>query len=107
MTERSNKVRLLDTGLWTAALIMGVYLLIIIFGDHGLMALRSMRNELGAAEAKNARVEQQNSALYRTIHRLKNDPEYIEYMARHELHMVGPEEIVFKFPAKEKTAKNE
>ncbi|MBS3732068.1 MAG: septum formation initiator family protein [Desulfobacterales bacterium] len=107
MKEGFNKTRLLDIGLWTASLMMGVYLLIIIFGGHGLMALKSMRRDLDSVKQQNARVEQQNTEMYRAINRLKNDPEYIEYMARHELNMVAPGEIVFKFSDQSEAPENE
>ena len=107
MKNEFNKTRLLDLGLWTASLMMGLYLLIIIFGGHGLMALKSMHRDLDAVREKNAQVEQQNTELYRSIDRLKNDPEYIEYMARHELNMVAPGEIVFKFSEKSGDTDNE
>ena len=107
MKEGFNKTRLLDIGLWTASVMMGVYLLIIIFGGHGLMALRSMHRDLDSVKQQNARVEQQNTEMYRAINRLKNDPEYIEYMARHELNMVAPGEIVFKFSEKSEGTGNE
>ncbi|MCF8023864.1 MAG: septum formation initiator family protein [Desulfobacteraceae bacterium] len=91
-----------DFCLWAAVLAAGIYLLAIIFGDRGLMELKSMHKDLRAVQEKNARIEEENTALYRTINRLKNDPEYIEYTARRELHMVAPDEIVFKFLTGEK-----
>ena len=48
-------------------------------------------------KAENARLEKENIALYRTINRLKDDPTYIEHIARKELLMIGNDEIVFKF----------
>lgn len=107
MKDGFNKTRLLDIGLWTASLMMVIYLLFIIFGGHGLMALKSMRRDLSSVKQENVRVEKQNTELYRTINRLKNDPEYIEYMARHELNMVAPGELVFKFSDKLKVPENE
>ncbi|MCF8110276.1 MAG: septum formation initiator family protein [Desulfobacteraceae bacterium] len=103
----SDKSRLADIFLWAAAFVMGFYLLAIIFGGHGLLALRSMGQNLSTVQEKNARIEKKNIALYRTINRLKNDPEYIEHIARQELHMVARDEIVFKFMADSGDNENE
>lgn len=78
---------------------MGVYLLVTFFGDQGFLTLKSMQQELKAVQEENTRLEKQNMDLYKTISRLKNDPEYIEHTARRELHMVAPDETVFKFVA--------
>ncbi|MFP4194410.1 MAG: FtsB family cell division protein [Desulfobacterales bacterium] len=95
----SDRSTLADIFLWAAALALGLYLLTIIFADHGLLALKSMKEDLNSVQEKNAQLEKENAALYRTVNRLKNDPEYIEHIARRELHMVARDEIVFKFLA--------
>jgi cell division protein FtsB len=46
-------------------------------------------------------LEKKNRALYGNIQRLKNDPEYIENIARTELGMVGKDELVYQFRKKE------
>lgn len=102
-----EKSSLVGIGLWTGALLMGVYLAVIIFGGHGLLALNSMKQELSAIKKENVRLEQENIDLYRTIRRLENDSGYIEQMARQELYMVAPGEIVFKFEKKNESLKNE
>ncbi|MFO7931820.1 MAG: septum formation initiator family protein [Desulfosalsimonas sp.] len=93
-SENSGLVR---WGLWAAALLLGIYLLAIIFGDHGLTGMKAMREELKQIRQENARLEKENIDLYRSINRLKNDPAYIEQVAREELNMVRPDEIVFRF----------
>jgi cell division protein FtsB len=97
MKTTSYKSSVLGWGLWAAAVLLCIYLLIIVFGDHGLVAMVSMQEELHAIQQENARLEKENIALYRTIQRLKTDPAFIEQVARQELHMVRPGEIVFRF----------
>ncbi len=46
-------------------------------------------------------LQKRNQALYRNIQRLKDDPEYIEDIARTELGMVGKDELVYQFRKKE------
>lgn len=94
VSENSGLVR---WGLWAAALLLGIYLLAIIFGDHGLTGMKAMQEELKEIRQENARLEKENIDLYRSINRLKNDPAYIEQVAREELNMVRPDEIVFRF----------
>jgi cell division protein FtsB len=42
----------------------------------------------------------ENVSLYRTIGRLKNDPVFIESVARNELGMVGKDDVVILGPRK-------
>ena|GEM_PF-565088 len=69
----------------------------ILFGENGLYELQRMRLELSTLKDKNNRLESENNALFQTIDRLKNDPAYIEHIARQELQMIARDEIVFKF----------
>ncbi|MFP4452767.1 MAG: FtsB family cell division protein [Desulfosalsimonas sp.] len=103
----SGKSTKADICLWAAAFAMGIYLLAIVFGDHGLLTLKSMKENLISVQNENARLEKENMALYRAINRLKNDPEYIKHIARQELHMVADDEIVFKFLIDPKEYENE
>lgn len=98
VSENSGFVR---WGLWATALLLGIYLLAIIFGDHGLTGMKAMREELKQIRLENARLEKENMDLYRSINRLKNDPAYIEQVAREELNMLRPDEIVFRFDSPE------
>ncbi|MFP4158923.1 MAG: FtsB family cell division protein [Desulfobacterales bacterium] len=99
MKLASDKSVLADIFLWAAAAAMGAYLIATVFGDQGFLALKSMQQELSSMQEENSELEKKNMDLYRTINRIKNDPEYIEHTARRELHMVAPDETVFKFVA--------
>ena len=50
---------------------------------------------------QNTELQRQNIELSRRVKRLKEDPEYIENIARQELKMIGEDEIVFKFQQRE------
>lgn len=57
--------------------------------------------ELKALEERIRALEEDNSRLREEIEALKNDPLYIEKIARKELGLVRPGEIIYKFgPAK-------
>ncbi len=50
----------------------------------------------------NERLTQENLMMYRTVGRLHNDPAFIESVARHELGMIRPDELIFKFKSESK-----
>jgi cell division protein FtsB len=79
-----------------AILALGSMLFFVIFGENGLADLNLLKQERNLLLGKNRELEQKNIALYREIHRLKNDLKYIESVARRELGMIGKDEVIFK-----------
>lgn len=71
-------------------------LLLVVFGENGLADLRLLKLERDRLLQKNAELVRENLTLYREIERLKNDPEYLENVARKELGVVAKDELVFK-----------
>jgi cell division protein FtsB len=53
----------------------------------------------------NDALKKENLSLYREIERLKNDPEYVEDVARKELGVIGKDEVIIKVK-KRKVQKN-
>ena len=84
----------------TCCVLIGLlgFALVIVFGNQGLIDLYRQRGTLERQLAKNERQERANISLLRRIERLKNDPAYLERVAREELLMVGPNEIVITLP---------
>lgn len=68
----------------------------ILFGDNGLADLRMLKNNHVRLQQRNAQLAWENMQLRRQVDRLKNDPAYIESIARQELGMIAPDEIVIK-----------
>lgn len=83
-----------------AILILFNFILIIIFGDNGLVDLYLLRKEKETIIRKNENLAHKNMSLYREIDRLKHDPLYIENVARQELGMIGKDEVIFKVKKK-------
>ena len=73
-----------------------VMLFMIVFGDNGLADLRMLKNQHTRLQQRNAQLAAENVQLRRQIDRLKHDPAYIESIARQELGMIGPDEIIIK-----------
>lgn len=82
-----------------AVVLLGLvhFALVIIFGDKGVAELYRQRAAHQRQVADNDRLERHNLVLFRKIQRLKNDPAYIEAVARQQL-LVRPEEIVISLP---------
>jgi cell division protein FtsB len=76
---------------------MLILMLVVIFGDNGWIELQRLQDTHRALVADNARLTLENSRMYDIVGRLQNDPEYIENIARQELGMIRPDEVIFKF----------
>ena len=68
----------------------------IMFSDSGLADLFKLKSEKDRLLQENARLKRDNLTMYRMIERLKNDPEYIESIARKELGMIQKGEVILK-----------
>jgi cell division protein FtsB len=71
-------------------------LVFILLGDHGFADLNLLKSQKEQLIKKNATLARENLILYDTIHRLKNDPVYIESVARKDLGMIGKDELIVK-----------
>ena len=79
-----------------AVLALVSLLFFIIFGEHGLIDLNSLKNERNQLTEKSEQLTLKNYSLSVEIDRLKHDPKYIENVARQELGMVGEDELILK-----------
>ncbi|MEJ2727988.1 MAG: septum formation initiator family protein [Deltaproteobacteria bacterium] len=79
-----------------AVLVLVSLLFFIIFGEHGLIDLNSLKNERNQLTVKSEQLTLKNHSLSVEIDRLKHDPKYIENVARQELGMVGEDELILK-----------
>ena len=66
------------------------------FGDSGFFDLLELKKENHILAKNSSKISEENLVLSREIHRLKNDPEFIENVARKELGVIGKDEIIFK-----------
>lgn len=71
-------------------------LLLIVFGENGLTDRKRLKTRYGEVVSENTAIAKENARLYRQIERLKNDPAYIESIARRELGMIGSKEVIVK-----------
>ena len=100
---RSGIVRQIFTTPWLciALILSGLFILgvmaLAIHNEKGFLALWEKQYELAVLRSGIADVEAVNAELRREIWRLRNDLEYIEKIAREELRLVRPGEVVFEF----------
>jgi len=78
-------------------------LIFIVFSENGLVDLNRLKMERDVLLLKNEDLTQKNLSLYREIERLRNDPQYIENVARQELGVIGKGEVIFKTKKDRKT----
>lgn len=78
------------------ALFLCSLLFFIIFSENGLTDLNILKQEKAELILENQRIAEKNQTLSIEIDRLKNDPEYIENVARRELGMIGKDEMIVK-----------
>jgi cell division protein FtsB len=76
-----------------------------VYGWQGMVRVRELRAELRALERENVALREQAQRLTQVIDRLRNDPAYLERIAREERGMVRPGETVLKFPSRDKAGR--
>lgn len=85
-----------NISLVASILVLFSLLLFILFSDNGLADFFKLRSDRDRLVQENERLKHENLSLYRTIERLKNDPEYIESIARKELGMIRKDEVILQ-----------
>jgi cell division protein FtsB len=81
------------SGLLTVAL-----LVLAVFNDKGVIQVHSQSTKLSALEADVTRIDTENKQLIDEIQSLRTDPGTIEKLAREELKLVKPGEVVLVTP---------
>jgi cell division protein FtsB len=72
-----------------------------IFGQHGFLAMRRQQKEVEALQQQLQRLQQENLELEKQIKALRSDPKAIERVAREQMRMARPGEIIYTLPEKE------
>ena len=77
--------------------------LLTAVGDRGALHLWRLRAEKARLDEANYRLQKENETLRQRISKLRNDDFYLEKMAREELNLVRPGEVIYRFPSSEAT----
>jgi cell division protein FtsB len=70
-----------------------------IIGERGAVHLWRLRVEKANMDEQNYRLHKENEALRQRITRLRSDDSYLEKIAREELNLVRPGDVVYRFPS--------
>ncbi|MFZ2634574.1 MAG: septum formation initiator family protein [Desulfosalsimonadaceae bacterium] len=84
-----------------ASMLIAAYFFLVIRGDKGWNELNAMKLEVNTLKAQNEAISKKNTELQQKVNRLKNDPGFLEDIARQELKVIAKDEIVFKFKKEE------
>jgi len=71
--------------------------LVTIVGERGALHLWRLRAEKIRLDEQNFRLQQENENLRQRIFRIHNDDDYLEKLAREELNLVRPGDVVYRF----------
>jgi len=84
------------------ATLLGLLLLALvvhdIFGTHGFLAMRRTQQEIKKTKADIELLNKENAQLADEVKDLKSDPRKIEKIARDELGLAKPGEVIIKIP---------
>jgi cell division protein FtsB len=69
-----------------------------IFGAHGFIAMRRTQREIAQIRAQIGKVNTENKSLTDQVNSLKTDPKAIERIAREEMGLARPGELIYKLP---------
>jgi cell division protein FtsB len=83
-------------------LVAGFALLLLqdIFGTHGVLAMRRTQLQAKEVQQEIERLNKENRKLQSRVEHLKSDPATLEGIARDEMHLKRPGELVFPIQPK-------
>ena len=79
--------------------------LFTIFGDRGALHLWRLWGEKKRLDERNFLLQRENETLRDRIYRLRHDDLYLEKVAREELGLARPGEIIYRFGSSESKTK--
>lgn len=76
------------------------FLLFVFFlaGDRGFLQVRKQKAQVAALQSEVSAIAERNDALGREIERLTKDPAAVERIAREDLQLVAPGDVVLVLP---------
>jgi cell division protein FtsB len=88
---RKHSLRILGVGLFAL-------FLHDVFGPHGFVAMRRTQREIEEIRIQIGSLNEENKSLADEVNSLKTDPRAIERIAREDMGLTKPGEIIFKLP---------
>jgi len=72
-----------------------------IFGPHGFLALRQEKKEIEGLRQEIMQLRQENDQLDQRIKSLQSNPKAIERLAREQMRLARPGELIYTVPEKD------
>ncbi len=69
-----------------------------ILGERGAIHLWRLQGEKEKLDLQNYQLHKENEALRQRVTHLRSDDFYLETLAREELNLVRPGEVIYRFP---------
>jgi cell division protein FtsB len=81
-------------------LVLALFALLVhdVFGAHGFVAMRRTQKEIDQIREQIGKINEENKSLTDQVNSLKSDPKAIERIAREEMGLARPGEMIFKLP---------
>jgi len=90
--------------------LLGLLVLVMIvhdvFGTHGFLAMRRTQNEIKKVKADIDALSKENAVLEQEVKDLNSDPRLIEKIARDDLGLARPGEIIIRIPTGQQLEQN-
>jgi cell division protein FtsL len=90
--------------------LLGLLMLVMIvhdvFGTHGFLAMRRTQDEIRKVKANLDALSRENAALEQEVKDLNSDPRLIEKIARDDLGLARPGEIIIRIPPGQQLEQN-
>ena len=81
-------------------IVFSIFFSKVIFSDGGLRTLLRLRHDRHDLRLEIDSLDQENTRLENEIKALQTDPTAIEHLAREQMRMARPGEIIFAWPEK-------
>jgi cell division protein FtsB len=78
-----------------------------VFGAHGFIAMRRTQKEIDRIQQQIGKINSENKSLTDEVNSLKTDPKAIERIAREEMGLARPGELIYKLPDSSKPGDTE
>jgi len=83
--------------LWLLGCLLLALSILTIFGERGALHLLRLRGEKMRLDEQNYNLQKENEALRQRILQIRHNDYYLEKLAREELSLVRPGEIIYRF----------
>ena len=91
--------------------LLGLFILSLlilgVLGERGAFHLWRLQGEKAKLDEENYRLQKENETLRKRISMLRSDDFYLEKLAREDLNLVRPGEIIYRFPSEPKKSGDE